>query len=183
MIYIILFLLPLAIGASILRQKWNNIKCIQNEHKEESRKASILFYQALKLKYLKIPIVVTTDKEEKYQNKLLRHYGNRSRKVVLLPKHLGESNYAFQERKKLYIKKYCDDHKELIEYGYDNFYKEVDRIKKADLLAFLESPFDTEESKQFIYEFIDFLLKHPKAVYHPAVQNPSTVTQLTHQIN
>lgn len=171
MIYFLLLLLPLSIGAVIVQQKWNKTKRIYELHKQEVRQINKIFHQALKLKYHRTPIVVATEKQEKYHNKLLRHYGNRNRKLVLIPKYLGESNATYLERKQDYINKYCDDHEEEIQYGYENFYNEVDRLKKAGLLDYLDSPFDTEQSKQFIYEFIDFLLKHPRAVYNPAVQN------------
>jgi hypothetical protein len=162
---IIVLLLPLAIGAHYLHAKLERRKKIVLEHREEVRKIRKIFYKAIDLQFLRTPIIVQTRKEFTYYNKLIVHYKNSTRNVEHIGVNLGEDKTSHSNRIKNYIDKYCNDELEAIKQGQDAYVRYFEELKDRGALNYFKTPYNTEESRAFIYSKIDFLLKNPKAEY------------------
>ncbi|BDS13013.1 hypothetical protein [Aureispira anguillae] len=165
MIYFILILLPLSVGVAKLSRWSSNRQKILLRHQEEVARIKTKFYEAIRMKFIRVPIVVQTKKELSYYNKMKVHYKNSTRKIELLPYNLGENATAYESRKRAYIVNYCRSEKEEIEHGQKAYSSYFNQVQKEGLLAYLNSPFGTEKSKEFIYQTIEFLLTNPKAEY------------------
>lgn len=162
---ILVLLLPLTIGAFYLNQSLRERKQAIADHKTEVIEIRKKFYLAIDLEFLRIPLIVKTKKELAYHNKLVVHYKNSTRKVELLSPNLGEDKLSYKNRVRAYLDKYCIDEAELISHSQDACSTYFETLRKRGLLAYFSSPFNTEESKKYIYAKIDFLLKNPKAEY------------------
>lgn len=153
------------IGAAYWSQWRENKKKLILEHRAEVKEIKKLFYKAIRMQFLRTPLIVQTTKERAYYNKLIVHYKNSTRKIELIAPNLGEENTNYRNRVDAYLNKYCIDESEAIRQGQEAYTKYFESIRNKGLLAYFKSPFRTEESKQYIYAKIDFLLKHPKAEY------------------
>lgn len=163
--YIIVLLLPLAIGVYYFHYNLQRRKKVILDHREEVRKIRKIFYKAIDLQFLRTPIIVRTRKEFTYYNKLIVHYKNSTRNVEHISLNLGEDKESYSSRIKNHIDKYCWDESEAIIQGQNAYNKYFDELREKGALDYFKTPFNTENSKAFIYAKIDFLLKHPKAEY------------------
>jgi hypothetical protein len=163
--YIILLLLPLAIGAAYLLHYWEQRKQFLLEHQKEVKEIKKKFYLAVRMQFFRTPLIVQTTKERAYYNKLIVHYKNSTRKVELMPPNLGEDPWTYRHRIDAYVTKFCIDETEAIRHGQEAYTKYFEKVKKKGLLEYWSSPFNTEKSKAYIYAKIDFLIEHPKVEY------------------
>lgn len=163
MIYLMLLLLPLSVGVAKLSQWSSNRRKILIAHEKEVQEIKSKFYEAIRMKFVRVPIVVQTEKELSYYNKMKVHYKNSTRTIALLPYNLGENPTAYEGRKRDYIVTYCRNKKEEIEHGQKAYTNYFNAVQEKGLLAYFNSPFGTEKSKNFIYQTISFLLANPKA--------------------
>jgi len=173
---IIILLLPLAIGVYYWIRNAEKRKQLLLDHKKEIGAIQKKFYAAIRMRFFRTPLIVRTTKEKAYYNKLIVHYKNSTRNVELISPILGETNLSYHARKNNYIDKYCIDNLEAIKQGQEAYTKYFEKIREKGLLKYLKTPFNSEESKQYIYSEIDFLLKHPKAAYGN-YKKPSNVVE------
>lgn len=163
MIYTLFFLLPLCVGVAKLSQWSSKRQKILLAHSEEISKIRPQFYKAIRMKFIRVPIVVQTEKQLSYYNKMKVHYKNSTRTIALLPHNLGEPYTVYEQRKRDYIVHYCCNKMEEIEHGKNAYVAYFNQLQEENLLAYFYSPFGTKVSKDFIYSTIRFLLDHPKA--------------------
>lgn len=163
MAWIIISLLPFSFVIGYLTMKWEAYKKAMFEHKIHSAQIGALYRLALDYKYRRHPLIASTEKERAYLNRLKVHYKNTTRAVVLIPWNQGEDDYSYSIRRNNYIGKYCNDHREEVANGVDEFSNEFRRAKDSGLLNWLDSPFENEASKAYLFDMVDFLIKHPKA--------------------
>lgn len=162
MIWIILLLLPLSIGVARFNQRLKDRRAVLLAYQQEIDLVKKKFYAAVKMRFLRTPIIVQTEKQLAYYNKMKIYYKNSTRKVELIPYLVGEDKPSYVHRVSNFIDQWCSCRLEEINHGkraYEIYFEEV---RANNLLAYFKSPFDTEESKEFIYQTIQFLLENPK---------------------
>lgn len=162
---IIVLLLPLTIGVAYWNQWSEHKKKLILEHRAEVKEIKKLFYKAIRMQFLRTPLIVQTTKERAYYNKLIVHYKNSTRKIELIAPNLGEENTSYRNRIDAYLNKYCIDESEAIRQGQEAYTKYFEDIRNKGLLRYFKTPYKTEKSKEYIYHTIDFLIKNPKATY------------------
>lgn len=163
MAWFLISLLPFSFLLGYFQMKWDAYKKKMIEHKIQSAEISNLYRLALDYRYKRHPLIASSEKERAYFNKLKVHYKNTTRAVVLIPLNYGEDPPAHAIRKNNYIRKYCSDNHEEIIHGVEEYSKEFRRANELGLLKWLDTPYDTEASKAYLFEFVDFLIKHPRA--------------------
>lgn len=163
MTWIIISLLPFSFVIGYLTIIWEERKKKMAEHKIQSAEISEKYRLALDYKYKRHPLVASTEKQRAYFNKIKVHYQNTTRAVVLIPWNQGEDAHSYSIRTNHYIGKYCNDNREEIVQGVEEYSKEFRRANELGLLKWLDTPFESEESKSYLFNMVDFLIKHPKA--------------------
>lgn len=158
----ILILLPLFVLWFYLKTESTRKKYIQ--HNEEISKLKHLFTLSCNYSFLKKAIVCASDKEAAYFKKVLAHYHNISREIIVLPIEIGEANDTYFDRKEAAKRQYNLNNSPKIKEGKEANNKYWEKLQELNLLDYFHFPKGANwlESKSYIISAVEFLQENPE---------------------
>ncbi|WP_052593222.1 hypothetical protein [Aureispira sp. CCB-QB1] len=134
------------------------------KHCEEISKLRFQFTLACNYSFKKDAIACTSDKEAAYFKKVLSHYRNKSREVIVLPRNIGERNDTYFDRKEAAKRQYNLNNQPKIREGKEALNKYWEKLEELKLLDYFSFPKGKNwlESKCYILSVVEFIQENPE---------------------
>lgn len=167
-ISLFLVLTPLLVLAVVgyVKQQYDQWKIDLEEHSTIVRKMHFDFCRVFDLSFLKTPIIVNSLKEKTYYEKLLKHYNNQSRDVILVERGYKQSNHEHYDEKRAYESAYCSANRQIIDEAYNERSRIWNELRENGYLDYLDCPKkkNWKTSKHYLEKSLEFYWKNPLPV-------------------
>lgn len=164
----ILVLSPLLLLAVVgyVKIEYDKWKRDLEEHRTKVSFLKIEWGHVFDLSFRKYPLFVESEKEKIHYEKLLKHYNNSSRDVIVIERGYRQSAWEHELEREGYEKAYCSANRQMLDEAEANSTRIWNELQVNGYFDYLSAPKgkNWEMSKHYIEKHVEFYRQNPMPV-------------------